>query len=182
MSGAKLNLDDILDQALEDFEKEFTKPNPVIKKEIPISVAKQNSSTLETNMVDQLKSTASKSSPPSSSSSSTAHISNSGTNKMMDDLLNQFEETEGKEDEEDDEVIDGMMKQLLAKDLMCEPTRMLCERYPAWLAENKDKITEEQYLNYEKQYITFQRLLATYDTQPDNYTRYVVFNHVYYTV
>ena len=180
-----MNLDDILDQALEDFEKEFTKPNPVIKKEIP---AKHISLPLQTNVIDQPKKTDTKVSSSSSSSSSSAHILKSDsidikksstisdTDKMMDDLLNQFEEAEEKEDEEEDEVIDGMMKQLLAKDLMCEPTRMLCERYPTWLAENKDKITEEQYINYEKQYITFQRLLATYDTQPDNYTRYVLFD------
>lgn len=185
MSGAKMNLDDILDQALEDFEKEFKKRNPVAEKKTTPS-----SSTMKTDIEPQIKQqTASLTSSQSQTSYKTTQnllpendcmnmkpSSSAATNKMMDDLLNQFDESEndkkGDEDDDDDEVIDGMMQQLLSKDLMCEPTRLLCERYPTWLSENKDKITEEQYLNYEKQYITFQRLLATYDTQPDNYTRY----------
>ena len=34
-------------------------------------------------------------------------------------------------------VIDGVMRQLLSRDLMYEPMKQICERFPAWLATNK---------------------------------------------
>ena len=35
------------------------------------------------------------------------------------------------------QVIDGVMKQLLSRDLMYEPTKQICEKFPEWLATNK---------------------------------------------
>ena len=35
------------------------------------------------------------------------------------------------------QVIDGVMRQLLSKDLMYEPTKMICQKFPEWLAVNK---------------------------------------------
>lgn len=32
------------------------------------------------------------------------------------------------------QVIDGVMRQLLSKDLMYEPTQQICEKFPEWLA------------------------------------------------
>lgn len=51
---------------------------------------------------------------------------------MMEDMIQQFEAMGEKEDY--NEVIDGVMRQLLSKDLMYEPTRQICEKYPEWLA------------------------------------------------
>ncbi len=51
---------------------------------------------------------------------------------MMEDMMAQFEALGEKEDY--NEVIDGVMRQLLSKDLMYEPTRQICEKFPEWLA------------------------------------------------
>lgn len=44
-----------------------------------------------------------------------------------------------------DALIDGMMEQLLAKDLMYEPMKKVAEKFPAWLEENKGKLPQEEY-------------------------------------
>mmetsp|Transcript_1601 Transcript_1601/g.3073 ORF Transcript_1601/g.3073 Transcript_1601/m.3073 type:complete len:323 (+) Transcript_1601:144-1112(+) len=44
-----------------------------------------------------------------------------------------------------DDVVDGMMKQLLSKDLMYDPMKQVCDRFPAWLAESKAHLSEEEY-------------------------------------
>lgn len=88
---------------------------------------------------------------------------------MMEDMMQQFEALGEKEDY--NEVIDGVMRQLLSKDLMYEPTKQICNKFPEWLANNKQNLSDLEYNNYGKMYQTFQRLLATYDTEPDNFSR-----------
>jgi peroxin-19 len=44
-----------------------------------------------------------------------------------------------------DAVIDGMMEQLLSKDLMYEPMKQVTEKFPKWLEENKSKLSPEDY-------------------------------------
>ena len=44
-----------------------------------------------------------------------------------------------------DDVVDGMMRQLLSKELMYEPMKQVCDRFPAWLAESKAHLSEEEY-------------------------------------
>lgn len=54
---------------------------------------------------------------------------------MMEDMMAEFETLGEKEDY--NEVIDGVMRQLLSKDLMYEPTKQICEKFPEWLAIHK---------------------------------------------
>ena len=42
-------------------------------------------------------------------------------------------------------VVDGMMKQLLSKEFMYEPMKDISERFPKWLAQNKDKLSSDDY-------------------------------------
>ena len=88
---------------------------------------------------------------------------------MMEDMMNQFQALGDKEDYH--EVVDGVMRQLLSKDLMYEPMQQICEKYPEWLALHKKNLREKEYENYGKQYQVFQKLLAVYDTEPDNFPR-----------
>ncbi|CAE7715328.1 PEX19-2, partial [Symbiodinium microadriaticum] len=53
---------------------------------------------------------------------------------MMEDMMAQFESLGEKEDY--NEVIDGVMKQLLSRDLMYDPIKQVCEKFPEWLALN----------------------------------------------
>lgn len=70
-------------------------------------------------------------------------------------------------------IVDGMMKQLLAKDLMYEPMKSVCDKFPEWLAEAKEKklLSEEDYNRYGHQYQYFQRIVAVYETDPNNFPR-----------
>lgn len=44
-----------------------------------------------------------------------------------------------------DSVIDGMMEQLLSKDLMYEPMKQVTESFPKWLEDNEQKVSGEEY-------------------------------------
>jgi hypothetical protein len=54
---------------------------------------------------------------------------------MMEDMMAQFESLGEKEDY--NQVIDSVMKQLLSRDLMYDPIRQVCEKFPEWLAINR---------------------------------------------
>ena len=88
---------------------------------------------------------------------------------MIEDMMAQFESLGEKEDYQ--EVVDGVMRQLLSKDLMWEPTRQICDKFPEWLALHKKNLSDSEYENYGKQYQAFQKILAVYETEPDNFPR-----------
>ncbi len=88
---------------------------------------------------------------------------------MMEDMMAQFEALGEKEDY--NEVVDGVMRQLLSKDLMYEPTRQICEKFPEWLALHKKNLSTAEYENYGRQYQSFQKILAVYQIEPDNFPR-----------
>eukprot|EP00553_Chaetoceros_curvisetus_P005251 CAMPEP_0204617332 /NCGR_PEP_ID=MMETSP0717-20131115/4336_1 /ASSEMBLY_ACC=CAM_ASM_000666 /TAXON_ID=230516 /ORGANISM="Chaetoceros curvisetus" /LENGTH=339 /DNA_ID=CAMNT_0051630831 /DNA_START=17 /DNA_END=1033 /DNA_ORIENTATION=+ len=77
----------------------------------------------------------------------------------------------GEEQEVMGQVMDGMMKQLLSKEFMYEPMKDICERFPSWLAENKDSLSPNDYQKYGKQYQYFQKIVHLYDHDPDNTAR-----------
>jgi len=70
---------------------------------------------------------------------------------MMEEMMAQFEALGEKEDY--NEVVDGVMRQLLSKDLMFEPTRQICEKFPEWLALHKKNLSDSEYDNYGHQYV-----------------------------
>lgn len=88
---------------------------------------------------------------------------------MMESMMAQYEQLAEKEDY--NEVIDGVMRQLLSKDLMYEPTSQICEKFPEWLAIHRKNLSPSEYNNYGKLYQSFQKVLAVYDTEPDNFPR-----------
>lgn len=88
---------------------------------------------------------------------------------MMNDMMAEFENLGEKEDY--NEVVDGVMRQLLSRDLMYEPLQQICDKFPEWLATHRDSLSEEEYVNHGLQYQTFQKLLAVYDSEPDNFPR-----------
>jgi peroxin-19 len=51
----------------------------------------------------------------------------------------------GSDDFNSDTVIDGMMEQLLSKDLMYEPMKQVTEKFPEWLETNKADLSQKDY-------------------------------------
>ncbi|KAG0329298.1 Peroxisome chaperone and import receptor [Podila horticola] len=60
-------------------------------------------------------------------------------------------------------VLEGMMEQLMSKDILYEPMLDLQQKYPQWLQDNKDKISESEYARYEKQYGYVKEIVAFFD-------------------
>jgi peroxin-19 len=174
-----MNLDDILDQALTDFENQNTKYG--FKNEKPkLNSIINNDNNLKSNLTNSNVLNTVTNQAPSLFHPSPSSIDITGSNlntkkveevgqQLMEDMINQFEELGKREDYDDS--IDGVMKQLLSKDMMYEPAKMICERYPEWLALHKEELPPEKYEIYGKQYQTFQRIVAAYELEPDNYAR-----------
>lgn len=72
-------------------------------------------------------------------------------------------------------IIDTVMKQLLDKELMYTPMKDVCSRFPQWLERNKPNngggLSQADYERYGKQYTYFQKIVAVYETEPNNFER-----------
>lgn len=85
----------------------------------------------------------------------TANISNDhgedlpegGEEDMLKDMMKEFENIAGGGFDQD-AMVDGMMQQLMSKEIMYEPMKQVTERFPSWLKENKEKLSEEEYQKY----------------------------------
>lgn len=88
---------------------------------------------------------------------------------IIEQMMSEFHKLGEKDDMED--VVDGMMKQLLGRDIMYEPMKAVCDKFPAWLAEKREQLSAEDYERYGKMYQGFQRIVAVYETEPDNFAR-----------
>mmetsp|Transcript_19306 Transcript_19306/g.43995 ORF Transcript_19306/g.43995 Transcript_19306/m.43995 type:complete len:308 (-) Transcript_19306:486-1409(-) len=95
--------------------------------------------------------------------------------ELMETFLHEFEKMGEKDDF--DTVVDGMMKQLIARDLMYEPMKQVTDKFPAWLAEARNSLSEEEYQRYGQQYQYFQRIVQVYETDPDNFPRLMELMH-----
>merc|ERR1711942_349008 len=50
-------------------------------------------------------------------------------------------------------MLGGMMKSILSKEVLHPSLQEIANIYPGWLEENKNTLSEEDYVRYEKQYI-----------------------------
>ncbi|KAI7898500.1 Pex19 protein [Cokeromyces recurvatus] len=60
-------------------------------------------------------------------------------------------------------VLEGMMSQLMSKELLYEPMKDLSGKYPAWLEAHKDNANTSDYENYKEQYLICQQIVAKYE-------------------
>ena len=49
----------------------------------------------------------------------------------------------------------------------------MCDKYPEWLAEKYETLSQDEYQRYGTQYQYFQRIVAVYKYEPDNFPRLV---------
>jgi len=49
-------------------------------------------------------------------------------------------------------MMEGMMQSLMSKDLLYPPMKELLEKFPDWLADNRTKLSDEDFEKYNKQY------------------------------
>ena len=67
---------------------------------------------------------------------------------VMKEMMAELEKLGEKEDY--GEVMDNMMQQLLSREMMYDPLRQICDKYPEWLAIHKEQLPEADYLRYGK--------------------------------
>ncbi|ORZ07857.1 Pex19 protein family-domain-containing protein [Absidia repens] len=88
-------------------------------------------------------------------------INEEGEDAFMAELMKQMEGlTEGGDFEN---VLEGMMSQLMSKEMLYEPMKDLVEKYPSWLKDNKDKTEKAQYEKYEQQFDMCKKIVAEYE-------------------
>ena len=64
-------------------------------------------------------------------------------------------------------VMESMMKSILSKDLLYPPLKDLCEKYPDWLADNREKLGEDAYDQYNKQYLVAKEIVGLFESQDE---------------
>jgi peroxin-19 len=62
-----------------------------------------------------------------------------------------------------DDFVDGMMEQLLSKELMYEPMKQVVEKFPAWLEAKQSELSEDEWNKRSKQHECFRRLVRAYE-------------------
>ncbi|KAI9274340.1 Pex19 protein [Phascolomyces articulosus] len=80
---------------------------------------------------------------------------------FMAEMMRQMESLA--ENGEFENVLEGMMQQLMSKELLYEPMKDMASKYPDWLKENKDKLSQAEYEKYEKQHELCKQVVAKYD-------------------
>lgn len=66
-------------------------------------------------------------------------------------------------------LVDGIMRQLLSKEILYQPMKEIGERYPPWLEEHKGSLDSEEYATYTRQYKYIQEICGIYESDPDNF-------------
>lgn len=67
--------------------------------------------------------------------------------------------------------MDGMMQQLVSRDVMYEPMAAIASRLPSWIAEHGERIGAAERARYTAQLAAYRRVLAHYDSEPGNFPR-----------
>ena len=68
-------------------------------------------------------------------------------------------------------VLESMMKSILSKDLLYPPLKDLCDKYPDWLADQRPKMTETEFDNYNQQYQIATELVATFEQSKEDFDK-----------
>lgn len=145
-----------LEDALSQLESEATEeePGPAGSEQSP-SAGGSADHTLR--LLSRSAEALSSSNPPSTSG---------GDDGLSADLLKKL--AEGLDSMTDDDefasAVEGMMAQLLSKDVMFEPLSQLRELFIPWMAEHRSELSAEDTARYEAQQVCLGKILAAYES------------------
>ncbi|KAL7333177.1 Peroxisome chaperone and import receptor, variant 2 [Mucor circinelloides] len=88
-------------------------------------------------------------------------IAEESEDAFMAELMKQMESLA--DNGEFEGVLEGMMSQLMSKELLYEPMKDLAQKYPAWLEEHKDTADKADYEKYKQQHVICQQIVAKYE-------------------
>ncbi|CAG9462622.1 unnamed protein product [Pedinophyceae sp. YPF-701] len=86
---------------------------------------------------------------------------------LMGDILSKLAGGEGKpvDESQGQAIVDGIMRQLLSRDVLLEPLREIGAKYPRWLATNAEKVPRGELDRYRRQHKLIQDICALYEEQ-----------------
>lgn len=96
----------------------------------------------------------------------TAAAASGGSDDFMSEMLKQLSSGElGGEgsEEEFSKMLMGMMEQLTNKEILYEPMKELDDKFPDWLAKNRDKTPKEDLKRYEEQQVFVREIVAKFE-------------------
>jgi peroxin-19 len=65
-------------------------------------------------------------------------------------------------------MMEGMMQSLLSKELLYTPMKDIAEKFPDWLADNRNKVSEEEFIKYNKQFGLTKKICFLYEEEKDS--------------
>lgn len=67
-----------------------------------------------------------------------------------------------------DAMVEKMMGSMLSKEYLYQPMKDIAEKYPAYIREHQATLSETDLDNYRKQQSCFERIVHTFDTEPNS--------------
>jgi len=185
--GDDLDLDDILDSALEDFEqeekgKQAAVPPPILHPPVPAGSSQSFPSAPPSSSFPVFT-------PPDDNDGGDEQLSQEfveGMAKLLEELSKGKDGEEGgagstdfsrvvedleknlEKSPEFSGVMETLVDHLISKEVLYEPMQEMRGKYPAFLAANKDTLPKEEYDRFSRQFEYIQRICTIYETQPNN--------------
>ena len=180
MSSNETNLDDLLDGALDDFDKiprqKLTDSSVKGRKDQFESIeedlkefSKFPAEESEEKIREKLRQTINQ---LHDSSSSTSGLGQDLTEEELNKMFNNFDlgGAEGPGEESFSNLLpmmEGMMQSLMSKELLYPPMKDIADKFPGWLADNRNKISSSLYEKYNKQYDLTKQICFIFESEEE---------------
>lgn len=93
-----------------------------------------------------------------------AAVQDAESDDFLAEMLKQLQSGAGAGGEEDfSGMLVNMMEQLTSKEILYEPMKELCDKYPEWLEKNKGKEKEEDMKRYREQYVVVKEIVDKFE-------------------
>lgn len=95
----------------------------------------------------------------------TAAAAAGGDDDFLSEMLKQLTSGEfaGGSEEDFSKMLMGMMEQLTNKEILYEPMKELHDKFPAWLAKNKDSVPADDLKRYMEQKVIVEEIVAKFN-------------------
>ena len=175
MSSNETNLDDLLDGALDDFDKipqqKLIDSSVKGRKDQFESIEenlKEFSEESDEKIREKLRQTINQLHGNSTSSGLEQDLTEEELNKMFNSFdLGGPGGPDGESFTNLLPMMEGMMQSLMSKELLYPPMRDIADKFPGWLADNRNKISSSLYENYNKQYDLTKQICFIFESEEE---------------
>ena len=175
MSSTETNLDDLLDGALDDFDKipqqKLLDSSVKGRKDQFESIAedlKEFSEESDEKIREKLRQTINQL-HDNSSSGQAQDLTEEELNKMFNNFdLGGPGGPDGESFTNLLPMMEGMMQSLMSKELLYPPMRDIADKFPGWLGDNRNKISSELYEKYNKQYDLTKQICFIFESEEES--------------